>query len=108
MPLGFRKIGFRDWPKSPDRPRAGASEVSETAQRSPMPLLWRSKMEASEATLDPFRTVSPDNTVDSPLSKSIEGLKVTSWQCERTYRHFGVGERNRPYVCGEAPPGHYV
>ncbi len=51
-------------PKSLNRPRSEASEVDETGRKSSVSLLWGPKMEAPEATLDPFRTVSLGNRVN--------------------------------------------
>jgi hypothetical protein len=77
----FEKYSFekecplRNYPKSPDRLRAEASEVHlEIGSKKPYYFAALGiKMEASEATLDPFRTVSEGVFSEIGLPRSGRG-----------------------------------
>src|SRR3712207_6098297 len=87
------KVEPRNRPKSPDRPRSEASEVDKTGRRSPISLLWGPKMEASEATLDPFRTVSAGSWVSethpATMSGTHSGTKLGRMEARRRSSAFG-------------------
>ena len=54
----IHRAAERDCPKSPERLRTEASKTAQTRPRSSIPFVETTKIEASDATLTPFRTVS--------------------------------------------------
>src|SRR3954463_5095220 len=58
------------------RTRTGASKANETGPRSPISLLEINRMGATDATLDPFRTVSVGSLVNEGLVAALPFQKT--------------------------------
>jgi hypothetical protein len=90
----------RDCPKSPERLRTEASKTDEPGPRSTISLLETTKIEASDATLTPFRTVSEGKFSETCTAPVL----LPQVPRDRTPANFRIVLCRRPYPVGGPIP----